>query len=64
MVHSKCHLKIVTNFIFSKDTDEVRVMHWKNDNIGIMIYDKADEVILNQLFLVMNGVVSINECVV
>ena len=30
------------NFIFSKETDEERIIHSKS---GIMIYDKIDEVI-------------------
>ena len=38
-------LKIAINFISSQDNDEQRVMHSKNDNTEIMIYDKADEVI-------------------
>ena len=39
------HVKLIhaTNFIFSND--EEHVMHSKSDNIEIMIYDKADEVI-------------------
>ena len=36
---------IAINFISSKYNDEEHVMHSKNDNIYIMIYDKADEVI-------------------
>ena len=31
--------------MLSKDIDEERVIHSKIDNIKIMIYDKADEVI-------------------
>ena len=27
------------------DNDEERVMHWKSDNVEIMISDEADEVI-------------------
>ena len=38
-------IKIAINFISSKDSDEERVMHSKNNNIEIMINDKADEVI-------------------
>ena len=33
------------NFISSKDTDEECAMHSKSNNIEIMIYDKAHEVI-------------------
>ena len=38
-------IKIAINFIYSKDSDEERVMHSKNNNVEIMINDKADEVI-------------------
>ena len=41
----KNQLTIKINFISSKDNDEERVMHSKRDNIEIMTYDKADEVI-------------------
>ena len=39
----KFQLTIAINFISSKDNDEERVMHSKNDNIEIMINDKAGE---------------------
>ena len=47
----KTQLTIANNVISSKDNDEERVMHSKNDQIEIMISDKADEVIeeLSQL---------------
>ena len=32
------------NFISSKDNCEEFVMHWRSDNIEIMINDKPDEV--------------------
>ena len=38
-------MAIAINFAYSKDTDEERVMHSKSDNVEILIYDKADEVI-------------------
>ena len=41
----KIQLTIAINFVFSKDTDKELVMHSKSDNMEIMIYDKADEVI-------------------
>ena len=41
----KIWLTIPINFIFSKNTGEERVMHLKTDNIGIMSYDKVDEII-------------------
>ena len=40
----KIQLTIAINFISSKDNDGECVMHSKNDNIEIMINDKADEV--------------------
>ena len=40
----KIQLKIVNNFISSKDNDEEHVMHSKSYNIEIMINDEADEV--------------------
>ena len=33
------------NFIYSKDTDEERVMHSKTDNTETITYDRAYEVI-------------------
>ena len=36
---------LAINFVSSKDNDEEYVMHLKNDNIEIMINDKANEVI-------------------
>ena len=41
----RIQLTIAINFIYSKDTDEERVMHSKSDSIEIMIYSKADKVI-------------------
>ena len=38
------------NFISFKDTDqEEPVMHSNSDNIDIMVYDKADELLSNVL---------------
>ena len=45
----KIQLKIEINVISSKDDDEERVMHSKNDNIEFMSYDNANEVV-NELF--------------
>ena len=36
----KTELTITINFIFSKDTDEKRVMHSQSDNIEIMTWIK------------------------
>ena len=41
----KNQLTIEINFFSSKDKNEEREMHSKNDNIEIMINDEADEVI-------------------
>ena len=41
----KIQLTIANNFIFSTDNNEECVMHWKSDNIKIMINDEVDEVI-------------------
>ena len=41
----KIQLTIAINFISPKDTDEEHIMNSKNDNIELMIYDNADEVI-------------------
>ena len=43
--NSKIQLTIAINIISSKDPDEKRVMHSKNDNIEIIIYNKADDVV-------------------
>ena len=41
---SKIYLTRAINFISSKHTDEERKMHSKDNNIELMIYDKADDV--------------------
>ena len=46
---SKILLTAAINLISSKDTDDECVMHSKSDNIKIMNYDKADEV-MKELF--------------
>ena len=43
----KIQLPIAFNFISSKDNDEERAIHSRNDNKEIMINDKADKVIKN-----------------
>ena len=40
----KIQLTIAINFISSKDNDEEHVMHSENDNIEIMINDKAEPI--------------------
>ena len=44
-IHDKIYLTTAFKFISSKDTDEEREIHSKSDNMEIMIYEKADEVI-------------------
>ena len=41
----KIQLAIASNFISSVDNHEECIMHWKSDNIEIMINDEANEVI-------------------
>ena len=41
----KIQLSMTINFVSSKDSDEIRTMHTKSDNIYIMIVDETDEVI-------------------
>ena len=41
----KIQLTIPINFIFSKNTDEERVIHSKSDNMETISYDKVDEII-------------------
>ena len=42
---SKNLIMIAANFVSHRETDEERVMHLKNENIEVMINDKADEII-------------------
>ena len=50
----KIQLTIAINFISSKDIDEECKAHSNNDNIDIMIYDKADEVTEEIFELLLN----------
>ena len=45
----KVQLTIVVKFISSKDSEEIRIMHIKSTNIGILIRDEADK-ITSELF--------------
>ena len=45
----KIQLTIAINFISSENVDELHVMHSKSDNIELMPYDNANEVV-NELF--------------
>ena len=44
-VTRKFQLTIAINFISSRNTDDGSTVHSNSDNIEIMIYDKANEVI-------------------
>ena len=45
------------NKLSSKDdNNEERVIHWKSDNIQVMITDEADEVIKNNLMHLKLGI--------
>ena len=41
----KIHLTMVVNFFSSKDSEEIRAMHSKSDNIEILISNETDEII-------------------
>ena len=41
----KIQLTIAINFVSSKDTDDEQVMHSGNNNVEVMTYDNANEVI-------------------
>ena len=45
----KIQLTIAINFISSKDVDEQCVMHSKSENIEVMLYDDAYEVLIKFL---------------
>ena len=45
----KIQLTIAINFISSKDLDGKHTMHSKSDNIELMSYDNANEVV-NEIF--------------
>ena len=41
----KIQLTMIINFISSKDSDEIRTMHTKSNNIEIMMGNETDEII-------------------
>ena len=41
----KIQLILIINFISSKDSDEIRTMHKKNNNIKIIMDNETDEII-------------------
>ena len=43
----KIHLTMAINFFCSIDSEEIRTMHSKSDNIGIMMGSETDEIIEN-----------------
>ena len=42
----KIQLSMTINFISSKDSDEIRTMHTKNNNIEIMMGSETDDIII------------------
>ena len=60
----KFHLTSETQFIYSKDIFEDRVMHSKSNNIEIVINDKTDEIIKKNLitsFYILNWISNTDE---
>ena len=61
----KIQLKIVINFISSKDAEEVRVMHSSSDHIKFTCYNNANEVI-GELFESLRSTINpknmVNKC--
>ena len=45
----KIQLRMTINFVSSKDSDEIRTMHTKSNNVEIMMGSETDEII-EQLF--------------
>ena len=41
----KIQLTMIINFVFSKDSDEIRTMHTKSNNIETMMGNKTDGII-------------------
>ena len=41
----KIQLTMAINFIFSKDSDEIRIKHAKSDNVEIMMDTETNEII-------------------
>ena len=50
----KSQLRILFNFLSSKDTNEEQVMHSKSDNIEVMIYDNTNEAIEKNFELLLS----------
>ena len=50
----KSQLRILFNFLSSKDTNEEQVMHSKSDNIEVIIYHNANEVIEKNFELLLS----------
>ena len=41
----KIQLTVIINFVYYKDSDEIRTMHKKSNNIEIMMGNETDEII-------------------
>ena len=54
----KTQLTMIVNFISSKDSDKIRSMHTKSNNIEIMMGNETDKVI-EELFAEMSGTIRI-----
>ena len=54
----KTQLTMIVNFISSKDSDKIRSMHTKSNNIEIMMGNETDKII-EELFAEMSGTIRI-----
>ena len=52
----KIQLTMTINFISSKDSDEIRTMHTKSNNIEIMIGNETDKLLKNFLNLLCKNI--------
>ena len=52
----KIQLTMTINFISSKDSDEIRTMHTKSNNIEIMIDNETDKLLKNFLNLLCKNI--------
>ena len=52
----KIQLTMTINFLSSKDSDEIRTMHTKSNNIEIMIGNETDKLLKNFLNLLFKNI--------
>ena len=52
----KIQLTMTINFLSSKDSDEIRTMHTKSNNIEIMIDNETDKLLKNFLNLLCKNI--------